>query len=789
MPQVPSCGPNDRSKTTGDGARIVLAGQQFAVGPGIATVTADFDFETLSFAGFLWVQEPDDGLAPRKPGRWESLPGFSNQKRGLKAVGVRPYVEHETFRPQLLAYDLKDGTGSHQWEWGTPYTPLEPLFAHIRAGKLLEAHNVGFEWSVWQYYCVPVLGWPALNPNQLRCSAAKSRANAYPGALADVGLVTRISRQKDPAGEKLMKLFSIPRQPSKKDPRVITQPSEAPEEWAAYKRYNIRDIEAEAEVSLKSPDLSPFELAVWQADQRINDRGIQVDIAAVENCIAIVEQAYEKYGNEFRTITGGIEPSELQQVSGWMSAMGIHSYGMDEESISMQMEAMREACLGELGAMTQHARAVYRVLELRQMLSSASVKKLYALRASVDKYGRVHDLYMYHAARTGRVTGMGVQPTNLYKGTWNNIADIERALEIISARCLELVEYEYSPKLSALDVVNNCLRSLFIAAPGKVLISSDYSAIEGAVAAALAGCEWRLDVFHTHGMIYEASAARIVGEPFEAFVQHRLASGGEVTRVDGKLMGIKGGKHHPMRNKIGKFAELSLGFGGWIGAMKGFGADEFLSEEEMKHAILAWRDASPELPEMWGGQSRGRFQDARPELFGLEGCMVSAVLNPGQAFYYRGIGYQTHGDVLYCVLPSGRMLTYHEPRLAPSTRPYAAPWELELTYSGWNSNPMAGPLGWERMKLYGGKGFENVVQAVARDIQANAVVKLEATGYPVVMQTYDEVVCEVSQTDVINRGLSIEDLEGIMMELPAWAKGWPIKAKGGWMGQRYGKFD
>lgn len=752
----------------------MLAGQQFAVGPGVATVHPDFDFESISFAGYLWVD-----------GRWESLPGFSPQKRGLKAVGMRPYVEHETFHPQLLAYDLKDGTGWHQWEWGTPYTELEPLFAHIRVGGIIESHNVGFEWTVWQYYCVPVLGWPSLKIEQLRCSAAKSRANAFPGALADVGAVTRISKQKDPAGDKLMKLFSIPRQPTKKDPRVITQPHEAPAEWAAYKRYNVRDIEAEAEVSLKSPDLSPFELEAWQCDLRINDRGVQVDMVAIENCIAIVEQAYEKYGNELRGLTGGIEPSELQQLSGWLSYQGVHMGGMDEENVTIVVDRLK-AYAQENGGDLGEYRNAYRVLEIRQMLGSASVKKLWALRACADKSGRVHDMYMYHAARTGRVTGMGPQPTNLYKGTWNNIADIEAALAVIASRCLELVEYTYGPKLSALDVVNNCLRSLFIAAPGKVLISSDYSAIEGAVAAALAGCEWRLDVFHTHGMIYETSAARITGIPFEAFVQHRLDSGGVATRVDGKLLGIQGGKHHAMRNKQGKFAELSLGFGGWIGAMKGFGADEFLTEDEMKHVILAWRAASPELPEMWGGQSRGRFDTARPELFGLEGCMVSAVLNPGSAYYYRGIGYQTHEDVLYCVLPSGRMLTYHEPRLAPSTRPWANPWELELTYSGWNSNPLAGPLGWERMKLYGGKGFENVVQAVARDIQVWAIVHLERAGYPVVLQTYDELVCEIDANDVWR---TVEALEERMMDLPPWAKGWPIKAKGGWMGQRYGKFD
>jgi DNA polymerase bacteriophage-type len=749
------------------------AGQQFAAGPGIATALPDFDFETKSFAGY--VLKPD--------GKLGSLPGFSDQKRGLKAVGVRPYVEHPSFIPLLLAYDLKDGTGPKQWEWGQSFEVLQPLFDHIRAGGLIEAHNVGFEWTVWGW-CVEHLGWPPLKLEQLRCSAAKSRANAYPGALADVGKVTGIEHQKDPAGDKLMKLFSIPRNPSQKDPRYFTMPYESPEEWGAYKRYNLRDIEAESEVSLKSPDLSPFELEVWLCDQRVNDRGIQVDIAGVENCIAIVEQAYAKYGAEIRAITGGIEPTELKQLQGWLGANGVSMYGMTEEDVEAALERLR----GELAADTR----AYRVLELRQMLGSASVKKLYALRASVDKHGRVHDLYMYHAARTGRVIGQGVQPTNLYKGSWNNIEDIEAALKVIAARSLELVEYTY-PKLSALDVVNNCLRSLFIAGPGKVLISSDYSAIEGVVAAGLAGCEWRLDVFRTHGMIYEASAAAICNIPFEDFVQHRIATGAEVTRIDGKLVSIKGGKHHPMRNKIGKFAELACGFGGWIGAMIGFGADEFLDEAEMKDAVLGFRAASPEFPEMWGGQSRGRFQDAREELYGLEGCIVNAIKNPGAAYYCRGIGYQTHGDVLYCLLPSGRMLTYHEPRLAPSSRPYANPWELEITYSGWNSNPLAGEMGWVRMKIYGGKAFENVVQAVARDIQAHAVVACERSGYPVVMQTYDELVAEVPVIECLfpegSHSKSVEKLEAIMMDVPEWARGWPIKAKGGWMGQRYGKFD
>jgi len=274
-------------------------------------------------------------------------------------------------------------------------------------------------------------------------------------------------------------------------------------------------------------------------------------------------------------------------------------------------------------------------------------------------------------------------------------------------------------------------------------------------------------------MIYEASASRTTGTPLEEFIRHKKETG----------------RHHPDRNKIGKFQELALAYGGWIGAMVSFGADEFLTEPEMKTAILSWRKASPALVEMWGGQSRGEWEGRRPELFGLEGAAISAVKYPGQAFSYRQIVYQVQDDILYCQLPSKRFITYHKPRLEPSTRNYAAPWELQLSYEGWNTNPKSGAPGWVRMFIYGGKFFENVVQAVARDFQANGMLNAERAGYPIVLHSHDEFAAEVPE----GCG-SIEELEACANSLPEWAKladgsPWPIKMKGGWRGKFYGKWD
>jgi DNA polymerase len=751
---------------------------------------ATFDFETKGTAGFVWVPPYVDG----KLGHWESLPGFDSQKRGLKAVTTRVYIEHESFMPLMLAYDLTPeygGSTEVQWELGTSFAPLFPLFDHIRAGKLLEGHGVSFEYQVWKYFCVPRWGWPEISIRQLRCSSVKCRAAGYPGALGNVTEVLPVRTKKDKDGKHLMDLFSIPRNPTKKDPRVFTLPSDAPDEWARYKNYNRVDIRSEHEVSTLVPDLPPDEQRRWFLDQEINDRGMAVDSKHIEDCIAIVEQTYNKFGTEFRELTGGIEPTELAQLQGWLTAGGVPMYNMQAKTVDATVDRLTIETANNGGLVSPQLRA----LQIRQMLASASVKKLYALRASTSRDGRVHDMYQMHATHHGRTGGYGPQPANLYKGDWHEPPDVDKALTVIASRSLPAIEAAY-PKLGPLDVVNNCLRSLFIAGPGMQLISSDYSAIEDVVLAALAGEQWVLDVHHTHGMIYEAQISRMTGVPFQEFIDHRIKTGGVFVNGRDHVGGIFGGKHHPLRQQ-GKLAKLSGGYASWINGWKKFGADKYYSDDrEIKRAILDYRDTVPNTVELWGGQTRNKFNRApdgsyapeREELYGLEGAAIQAVKEPGKAFYgnrARTIVFQMGADdCLYMVLPSGRFIQYHTPRLAPATRQWASPWELALTYWGWNTNPEKGPPAWIQMDLYGGVLTQNATGGTARDIQMHGMENVTALGYPIVMHAYDETVSEVP----IGFG-RIEEFEEGLNSLPAYAKGWPIKAKGGWIGPRYGKWD
>lgn len=434
--------------------------------------------------------------------------------------------------------------------------------------------------------------------------------------------------------------------------------------------------------------------------------------------------------------------------------------------------------------------AAHEALSIRAAIGSAAVKKTYAMRnqcvlTGTAGVGRLHDLFSYHAARTGRATGNGPQPTNLPNSgpevklclcrrhygkslvacpwcggeywietvEWNSRAT-EDALEVIATRSMSAVLYFFG---ECLPVVSACLRGLFIADRGCDLICSDYSSIEAVVLAEIAGESWRREVFQTHGRIYEISAAKITGIPFDEAVRHP-------------------------RRKLGKVAELASGYQGWIGGWKAFGADEFLTDEEIKQAILAWRAASPSIVKLWGGQER----NWAPERYGCEGMAIQAIQYPGTPQHvfrldgsYSGVTFQAQGDVLYCRLPSGRCLTYHRPRLRESERRIGT---LAMSYEGQNTNPKNGPVGWIRMDTWGGRLVENIVQATARDILRLATINLEAAGYPVVLHVYDEIVSEVPE------GFgSIEEFERIMSTMPEFAADWPVRAQGGWRGKRYRK--
>lgn len=696
--------------------------------------------------------------------------------------------------PEACHGDVLSEVAAYPWrlfDYLAQWSPASQL--DYRSAGLIEAHNSMFEYRVWTDVCRRLYGWPALDQRQLRCSMAKSRAHALPGALEDVGRVLNIAHQKDKEGTRLLNLFSIPRNPTAKDARRRIRPEEDPVDGPKLYAYNERDIVAEAEVSVKVPDLPPAELRYWIADQAVNYRGVGVDSRAVASCIEILHQAQRKYDAELYELTGGTVAgaSKVQQLKAWLADQGVYMESMDSEAV--------EEALAREGLYPK----AHRALQIRSLVGSASVKKIYAMSRMATRDHRLCDMFIYHGPRTGRDAHQDVQPGNLPKAgpnvrwcddvgcnrpyahaldvcpwcgcssafsreryadgedsgwTWRSV---QYALDVMAAGSLELVEWFFG---DALLTISGCVRGMFVSAPGKDLICSDYSSIEAVVTAALAGEQWRLDAFARKDDIYLTSAARITGKTLEWYMAN-------------------GGKKHPDRQKIGKPAELGLGFGGWIGAWRQFDSSDTFDDEQVKANIIAWRNASPMIVELWGGQFRGTpWAPTKMELYGLEGCAVAAIQNPGQAFAYRGITYAVQDDVLYCRLLSGKLLTYHRPRLAKVARRDGWVETYEITFEGWNTNPKKGPCGWIRMKTYGGSLAENVIQGTAAAVMKFAVPNLEAADYPVVLRIHDELAAEVPE------GFgTIEEFERIMGTLPDWCAGWPIRAAGGWRAKRYRK--
>lgn len=741
---------------------------------GYSEVLPDLDFETYSEAGYIWVE-----------GKLQSTLG-KGKKGGLPAVGSLLYSLHPSTEVLCMAYDLKDGLGKRLWHPALP-APQE-LFDHVRSMGLIESWNTTFEHHVWNNVCTPKYGFPPLHYTQQRDAMAKARAFSLPAKLGKAALVLGTLQQKDKEGTRLLNKFSKPRNPTAKDKRnrILPDPSD-PDSQLLYD-YCLQDIATEEDISSCIPDLNPDELEFWLNTCKSNYAGVGIRPEEVDSCINILEQAYTKYNLELANITDGevMESTKVEQLRQWCATQGVNTPTLDDDSTKALLK--QEIPLN-----------VRRALEIRQMIGSAGVKKVYAMKKIASPEGRLCDLFIYHGARTGRDTGAEVQPQNLTKAgprvTWCGGCDkpfgphwkdvcphcgaslallsyvkddgkwtweaVDHAMEAITTRSLEYVEWVFG---NAVLTISGCIRGLFVAAEGKEFICSDYSAIEAVVLAALAGEQWRLDTFHAKEDIYLKSASTITGTTMQEYKDYAKQTGSK----------------HPDRQKLGKVAELASGYAGWIGAWKNFGADKFYSDDEIKGLIVAWRDASPTIPEFWGGQVRGKpWKPSHFEYFGLEGAFVQAIRSPNQCFMTHGISFGMRDDALFVRLPSGRILTYHRPRLTPHPK-YEG--QLSISYEGWNSNALMGPIGWFRMETYGGKLCENIVQAVSRDIMAFAVNNLERAGYNVVIRVHDEIVAEIPEGSG-----DIEEFERIMATLPPWAQGWPIRASGGWVGKRYRK--
>lgn len=780
------------------------------------------DFETASEAGYYWDEARQ---------KWHGPKGAPQGKRGLRVIGAAVYAEHSSTRVLTLSYKLPGWSQPKRWQPGRPL-PTE-LFAWLAAGGRVEAHNVMFERLIWWHVCRRLYGFPDLAPEQLICSMATARVNALPGALGDLGDVLRLHVRKNKDGKRLLNRFSVPRNPTKKDPRKWIFPTDPGEEVDAEGLYSYcdEDVLTEEAASAAMPPMTGAEREFWLVDQEINWRGLGVDRPAVRDCIAVLEQCLDRYGQELRALTGGIEATQLERLKGWLAANHVYVNSLDAEGVEAALERLVPHPPGGIFPPR-------RVLEIRALTGSASVKKLFAMENMASNDNRLRNLIVHHGARTGRPTGEGAQPLNMPRsgpklvtcgerlndaGKWKHDpnagcgkpykpehascphcnapkaagqpkawkpAHVETCLEIMAHRSLELVEWFFG---DALLTISGCARGLFVADDGNELIASDYSAIEAVVTAELAGEMWRHDAFAAKQDIYLVSCERITGTPLAEYLAYAEAHG----------------DHHPDRQKIGKVAELGLGFGGWINAWRAFDDTDTFSDDQVKALIKAWRAASPNIVELWGGQWRGAPWNGYAERYGFEGAAIDAIqypdtdVRPKMRSWTDGLmgdwkndvpdvvfRYDSARDALLVTLPSGRRLTYHEPRLDPSTRDYASPGELSLTYMTWNSNPKYGYLGWVRMSTFGGRLTENIVQAVAHDLLRFAILGLRAAGFPTVLHVYDEIVVEVPKMPRMPAGVPdpwIARVEAIMSTRPRWALGWPVRASGGWRGRRYRK--
>jgi len=763
---------------------------------------ATLDVESFSLAGWVW----DDAAQ-----KWVSPPGAAANKKGLPVVGAFRYWEDPSARVLLLSYSLPGDTTPRRWRPGQPLP--QDLFDWLAAGGLIEFHNAMFERLAWAFDLEPRHGFPPLPVAQIRCSLATAHVNGYPGALGNLGPALGTTRRKDARGKALMDVLSMPRKPTKGDlRRIITvddpgtfkfQGVDTPVaqlvEW--YHDYCDDDVLTEQEASGLMEPMAPAELEAWQLDQAMNWQGVAIDRQGVRDCIVVLGQAMERYGRECEEITGGIGPSRLAALLGWIAGRGVRGVDSFDAKKSPIEEHLKRTDLPP---------DVRRVLEIRALVGSAGVKKLYAMENRTSFDNRLRGLFIHHGTRTGRPTGEGVQSTNLVKAgpkliacpscsryhyakalacPWCNAPtffaawghqdegvspkwSVEMAddvLEIMACHSLDMVELYFGDAVLAMQ---GCIRPMLCAATGHDLISSDYSAIEAVVAACITGEQWRIDTFKRREDIYLASASKITGTPMQAYVDYKT------------LHGV----HHPDRQHVGKIAELALGFGGWVGSWRAFDPDaENKDDSEIIPIISNWRDASPKIVEMWGGQRRrGSWAE---ELYGIEGAFIRAVQNPGMGFWAGPLSFRMTApfgtfDRVKLRLPSGRELTYHQPILTPSQK---RPGILAISYMTDNSNPKYGALGWVRMETWGSRIFENAVQAVAHDIMRFARKNLMAAGYFVVQEVYDEAVCEVPK----GWG-SIEELERIMGTMPPFARfptgePWPIRASGGWRGRRYRK--
>lgn len=618
----------------------------------------------------------------------------------LSKCGVYKYASSPAFEVLLFGYAVDGGAVQVVDLACGEKIPEEILAALSDTSVTKWAFNAMFERVCLSNY----LGeW--LEPEGWHCTMVWSATLGLPLSLEGAGAVLGLEKQKLAEGKDLIRYFCVPCKPTKTNGRRTRNlPEHDLEKWERFKAYNLRDVEAEMQIQQK---LSRFPVpdTIWEEycqDQEINDRGIGVDMELVRQAVAIDARSRERLSAVMQELTGLENPNSVQQMKAWLSEHGLETDTLGKKTVAELLKTAPEP-LGE-------------VLSLRQQLAKSSVKKYTAMENAVCKDSRAHGMFQFYGAnRTGRFSGRLIQLQNLPQ---NHIPDLAQARELVRCGNYEALSllYEDIP-----DTLSQLIRTAFVPQEGRKFIVADFSAIEARVIAWFAGEQWRLRVFADGGDIYCASASQMFGVPVE-----------------------KHGVNGHLRQK-GKIAELALGYGGSVGALKSMGALEMgLSEEELQPLVTAWRDSNPMITQFWWAVDHA-----------VKECVKKRISTET-----HGIRFTYKSGILFTTLPSGRRLAYVKPRIGENQFGGES-----VTYEGVGSTKK-----WERLESYGPKFVENIVQATARDILCYAMQTLKHCA--IVAHVHDEIIIEADQR------MSLQAVCEQMGRTPPWAKGLKLRADG-----------
>lgn len=673
----------------------------------------------------------------------------------LKKQGVYVYAEDPTTDVWCAAYAVDDGP-VQLWRMGEPCPTAVKLA--VLDGDLICAHNAAFERIIWRDVLAARHGWPVPALEQWRCTMVRAYALALPGSLENAAAAVGMTEAKDMEGHRLMMQMAKPRRREKDGTLVWWDDDDRLSRLYAYCK---QDVETERALDKRLLDLRPAEWALYHFDQRVNDRGIRIDVKACHQVKHIIADARDRCDAAMKSVTAGEVPTATQvaELAAWIDRQGIPCKSVAKAEIDKLLDRV------------DLPDNVRKALEIRRQAGKASTAKITAMLNGANHDGRSRGLLQFHAASTGRWGGRRLQPQNLPRPDMP-FSLISKAFGVFG-QGIDAVDILLG---NPLHVVSNCLRSFITAAPGHELLTADFSAIEARVIAWLAGADRVLDVFRSGADIYCHEASGIYGRPINK-------------------------KDNPDERQVGKVAILALGYEGGIGAFsamaRGYGVDmapvcatlcdaappAFVEEARdwsaqwlkingpvlTPDAALAsdltkrlWRANNPEIVEFWRQ---------------LEDAAAAAIENPGSVQRAgRYVKYRVSGSWLFCLLPAGRTLAYAYPRLEWKKTPWGADKRM-IVFKGVDSMTKQ----WKEQTTYGGSLAENVTQATARDLLAEGMLRVEAAGYPIVMHVHDEAVAEVPA----GTG-NLHEFETLLSETPAWAAGCPVTAEG-WRGERYRK--